>query len=95
MHGICTVHAWRVQACVRDGIDIRFNQRVAAFDTTADGAKVQGVTMEDGSKIGAGVVVNASGPWFNKLNATAGVNLSTTALPVRIQVRHTSPSPSP
>ena len=77
------------KACVRDGIDIRFNQRVASFDTTADGAKVQGVTMEDGSKIGAGVVVNASGPWFNKLNETAGVNLSTTALPVRIQVGHT------
>jgi len=76
------------KACVRDGIDIRFNQRVASFDTTADGSKVQGVTMEDGSKIGAGVVVNASGPWFNKLNATAGVNLSTTALPVRIQVGH-------
>ena len=86
------------KACVRDGIDIRFNQRVASFDTTADGSKVLGVTMEDGSKIGAGVVVNASGPWFNKLNATAGVNLSTTALPVRIQVglaRDLNPNPNP
>ena len=44
--------------------------------------------MEGGATLDASVVVNASGPWFNKLNATAGVNLSTTALPVRIQVGH-------
>ena len=49
--------------------------------------------MEDGRAISANVVVNASGPWFNKLNATVGVDLSTTALPVRIQASRTAPSP--
>ena len=44
--------------------------------------------MEDGSVVGAGSVVNSSGPWFNKLNATVGVKLSTEALPTRIQVGH-------
>ena len=33
-------------------------------------------------------VVNSSGPWFNKLNETVGLKLSTSALPTRIQVGH-------
>ena len=37
---------------------------------------------------GAIAVVNASGPWFNKLNETVGLELSTSALPTRIQVGH-------
>merc|ERR1719331_3679151 len=44
--------------------------------------------MADGTTLGAATVINASGPWFNKLNETAGVNLSTSALPTRIQVGH-------
>ena len=32
--------------------------------------------------------MNASGPWFNKLNDTVGLELSTSALPTRIQVGH-------
>ena len=46
----------------------------------------QGVQLSDGSEISCPVVVNAAGPWFNKLNENVGVKLSTTALPVRIQV---------
>ena len=77
-----------LSACRRDGIDVRFNQRVESFETSADGARCVGVRMEDGSVVGAGSVVNSSGPWFNKLNATVGVKLSTEALPTRIQVGH-------
>jgi len=47
---------------------------------------LQGVNLSDGSEISSPVVVNAAGPWFNKLNESVGVTLSTTALPVRIQV---------
>ena len=73
---------------MRDGVDVRFNQRVAAFETTDADSRCTGVTLEDGAVVGAGVaVVNAAGPWFNKLNATVGLELSTTALPTRIQVR--------
>lgn len=77
-----------LSACRRDGIDVRFNQRVESFETSADGARCVGVRMEDGTVVGAGSVVNSSGPWFNKLNATVGVKLSTEALPTRIQVGH-------
>jgi glycine/D-amino acid oxidase-like deaminating enzyme len=73
---------------VRDGVDVRFNQRVSAFDLSPDGGRVTGVRMEDGRVLGGAVVVNASGPWFNKLNETANVKLSTEALPTRIQVGH-------
>jgi glycine/D-amino acid oxidase-like deaminating enzyme len=79
-----------LRACARDGIDVRFNTRVEAFETSADGARCTGVRLDDGSFVGAGTVVNASGPWFNKLNATVGVELSTSALPTRIQVGHKS-----
>ena len=73
---------------VRDGVDVRFNQRVSAFDLSPDGGRVTGVRMEDGRVLGGAVVVNASGPWFNQLNETANVKLSTEALPTRIQVGH-------
>ena len=73
--------------CQRDGIDVRFNSRVEAFTTSRDGSTCTGVRLADGSSINAPYVVNASGPWFNKLNETVGVDLSTTALPTRIQVR--------
>lgn len=77
-----------LRACVRDGIDVRFNQKVGGVELADCGERSAGVRMADGSVISSGVVVNASGPWFNKLNATAGVDLSTTALPTRIQVGH-------
>ena len=52
------------------------------------GGRVAGVTMEDGATLGGAVVVNAAGPWFNQLNKTAGVELSTKAVATRIQVGH-------
>ena len=76
------------RACVRDGTTVRMNTRVKKFVTGANG-RCTGVELEDGSLVEAGVaVVNASGPWFNKLNDTVGVKLSTEALPTRIQVGH-------
>ena len=80
-----------LRACRRDGADVRMNARVASFVTEGSvgpgTGRCVGVQMEDGSLFEAGVaVVNASGPWFNKLNETVGVKLSTDALPTRIQV---------
>jgi glycine/D-amino acid oxidase-like deaminating enzyme len=77
-----------LRACLRDGIDVRFNQKVGGVELADCGERSTGVRMADGSVFSSSVVVNASGPWFNKLNATAGVELSTTALPTRIQVAH-------
>ena len=74
------------RACVRDGIDVRFNQRVAEVALAPGGGRVAGVTLDDGAALGGAVVVNAAGPWFNQLNKTAGVELSTKAVATRIQV---------
>ena len=76
------------RACVRDGIDVRFNQRVAEVALAPGGGRVAGVTLDDGAALGGAVVVNAAGPWFNQLNKTAGVELSTKAVATRIQVGH-------
>jgi len=80
-----------LEVCRRDGVHVRFNQKVAAFNTSEDGSECTGVRTDDGVMIEAGTaVVNAAGPWFDKLMATAGVKMSTTALPTRIQVAHKS-----
>jgi len=76
----------------RQNVQLRFKAKVDSVITKdnrkGDGAEVQGVKLADGSEISCPVVVNAAGPWFNKLNDSLGVKLSTTALPVRIQVAH-------
>lgn len=74
------------KAARRHGADVRMKQKVEAF--IEESGVVKGVKMADGSSIHAGFTVNAAGPWFNKLNDTVGVKLSTTALPTRIQVGH-------
>jgi glycine/D-amino acid oxidase-like deaminating enzyme len=72
------------KAARRHGADVRMKQKVESF--IEESGVVKGVKMADGSSIHAGFTVNAAGPWFNKLNDTVGVKLSTTALPTRIQV---------
>ena len=74
------------EACVREGVDFRFNAGVA--DILTEGDKATGVQLEDGSSMHGSTVINALGPWFQKLNDAAGVATSTTMLPTRIQVAH-------
>lgn len=51
------------RACVRDGVDIRFKQKVSSFLTSPDGSRCKGVTMSDGTVHEAGMaVVNGAGP---------------------------------
>ncbi|KAJ1624276.1 FAD dependent oxidoreductase-domain-containing protein [Pavlovales sp. CCMP2436] len=71
----------------REGVEVRFNTPVEDLLLSPDGSKCTGVRTGTES-ISAGVVVNASGPWFNKLMGLAGVKMSTVALPTRIQVAH-------
>jgi glycine/D-amino acid oxidase-like deaminating enzyme len=77
-----------LEACQREGVDVKFNTAVAAV--TQAGGKATGVKLGDGSEISAGVVVNCLGPWFKGLNDTVGVETTTTMLPTRIQVGHVS-----
>jgi len=79
-------------AAKRVGADVRFKQKVDTLLTKngqkGDGAELTGVQLVGGAVIDTPVVVNAAGPWFNKLNDTVDIKLSTSALPTRIQVGH-------
>jgi len=75
-----------LDAVRREGVDYRFNAGVKSV--TASGGRATGVTLEDGSTVEAGAVVNCLGPWFKALNDTVDVKTTTTMLPTRIQVGH-------
>jgi sarcosine oxidase subunit beta len=75
-------------AAERAGGLFRFNSRVTEIPTR-DG-KVQGVVLEDGTRIEAPVVINVAGPHSSQINALVGadkdMNISTRAL--RQEVAH-------
>lgn len=72
----------------REGVEVRLNAAVDGLLLSADGSRCEGVRTATGEAISAGCVVNATGPWFEKLMASAGVTMSTTAKATRIQVAH-------
>jgi glycine/D-amino acid oxidase-like deaminating enzyme len=51
---------------------------------------VIGVRLADGTRITSGLVINASGPWCNQLNAMAGADLRWTLTPTRVQTVYRS-----
>ncbi|HDH26303.1 MAG TPA: FAD-binding oxidoreductase, partial [Actinobacteria bacterium] len=71
-------------AAKREGADVRFRSPVTGV-RTGDG-RVTGVTLADGTAIDAPLVVNAAGPWCNRLNEMAGVDIPWTLTPTRVQV---------
>ena len=71
-------------AATKSGVDIRMNSEV--IDVLVDGGQAVGVRLGDGSAIHAGLVVNAAGPWCNRINEMAGLNLAWSLVPTRIQV---------
>jgi sarcosine oxidase subunit beta len=75
-------------AAQRVGADFLFNRRVVEVPTQGD--RVQGVFLDDGSRIEAPVVVNVAGPHSYKINALVGADrdmqISTRAL--RQEVAH-------
>jgi len=81
----------------REGVQVHMNAKVTNFNLSADGSKVEGLSVAMGgatTEVQAPVVVNCAGPWFGKLNDTlpgqghATPMASTTMLPTRIQVGH-------
>ncbi len=66
------------------GVDVRMRAEVVGV--TAVGSQVTGVSLADGSKIDAALVVNAAGPWCNRINAMAGLEIPWQLVPTRIQV---------
>lgn len=66
------------------GVDIRMRSEVA--DVNVGGGAVRGVVLADGSTIDAGLVINAAGPWCNRINVLAGLSTVWPLVPTRIQV---------
>jgi sarcosine oxidase, subunit beta len=77
-----------IEATRLRGGDVRFGARVAGVIT--EGGRVTGVELADGTNITGDLVVNAAGPWCNQLNAMAGVDLTWTLTPTRIQTVYRS-----
>lgn len=72
-----------VEATRLRGGEVRFGSRVVGVER--EGSRVTGVILGDGTTLSADLVVNAAGPWCNQLNRMAGVDLSWTLTPTRIQ----------
>jgi glycine/D-amino acid oxidase-like deaminating enzyme len=62
-------------AAGRAGATHHFGRRVVTVERTSTGAaeRVAGVTLDDGTRLHAPIVVNVAGPWSAQLNALAGV----------------------
>ena len=68
------------------GVRIEFKQRVERIET--DGERVRGVALDSGEVIESPQVLNASGPWCNRLLAPLGLAEDWPLEPTRIQVLH-------
>jgi glycine/D-amino acid oxidase-like deaminating enzyme len=73
-----------LEAGRRDGVEVRLRAEVARVRAAA--GCIQGVDLADGSGIDAPLVVNAAGPWCERVNALAGVDLGWDLRPTRVQV---------
>ena len=59
------------QAAISAGVKFRFKSKVTAI--LKEGNKVTGVEVDGNEKILADIVINAGGPWSNRINELAGV----------------------
>jgi len=71
-------------AAKKAGVDVRLGTEVT--DVIVTSGRATGVALSDGSRIDAGLVINAAGPWCNQINAMAGLEISWPLIPTRIQV---------
>lgn len=73
-----------VEACRGAGVEVCFRTEVIAIDVA--GGRVTGVSLNDGTMLATPLVINAAGPWCNRLSGLAGLELPWTLVPTRIQV---------
>ena len=66
------------------GIDVRMG--TAVTDVVVANERATGVVLDDGSTVSAGLVINAAGPWCNRINAMVGLDTPWNLVPTRIQV---------
>jgi glycine/D-amino acid oxidase-like deaminating enzyme len=81
-------------AARRHGARFQFAADVAGVPR--DGARVAGVTLTDGRRIRARVVVNAAGPWSSMFNRLAGIpdDFTIRTRPMRQEVHHLPAPPA-
>jgi glycine/D-amino acid oxidase-like deaminating enzyme len=72
------------EACRLTGVEVRFNAAVDKI--SVEGGRIVGVVLASGETIAAPCLVNAAGPWCQRLNAAAGVHLPWELVPTRIQM---------
>ncbi len=75
-----------IAAARREGAEVRFRSPVTGVRTT--GGRVTGVDLADGTGIDAPLVINAAGPWCNRLNTMAGADVPWELAPTRVQVAY-------
>ncbi|MPZ52744.1 MAG: FAD-dependent oxidoreductase [Acidimicrobiia bacterium] len=73
-----------VEAARNRGAEVRFSSPVTGL--LRQGDAVSGIELADGSRIDAGLVINAAGPWCNRINEMAEVDLEWHLTPTRVQV---------
>jgi glycine/D-amino acid oxidase-like deaminating enzyme len=71
-------------ASKRSGVDVRLDTVVT--DVVTEGGRATVVVLGDGSTVSCGLVINAAGPWCNRINAMVGLEIPWQLVPTRIQV---------
>jgi sarcosine oxidase, subunit beta len=79
-------------AAVRHGVEFVYRRTVGGIRRVGS---VWEVTLDDGQRLQAPILVNAAGPWSSRLNALAGVgeDFTITVAPMRQEVHHVPAPP--
>lgn len=72
-----------IEATRSRGGEVRFGSQVV--EVMRESGRVTGVVLADGTVLEGDLVINAAGPWCNRLNEMAGAELRWTLTPTRIQ----------
>jgi glycine/D-amino acid oxidase-like deaminating enzyme len=73
-----------LEASRREGVEVGLRQEVTGI--RSQGGRVRGVELAEGGQVDADLVINAAGPWCNRLTALAGLELPWTLRPTRVQI---------
>jgi len=75
-----------VEACRNAGVEVRFRSELVGIRVT--GGRVESVSLDSGDELATPLVINAAGPWCNRLLRAVGLELPWSLVPMRIQVMY-------